>query len=127
MSNNVSIDLSGYAIGNITGTKAIVNEGYLDPSGNRLIFYHNNAGTYFTDNSFNPFFNSSSATETNTGVAIVPFITNYNRMFKNGVNNAIKIASTGLSNSGVDSSTYILLDSGVTQHLGQMKEQTKLI
>ncbi len=33
-------------------------------------------------------------------------------MFKNGVNNAIKIASSGTSNSGVNSSTYILLDSG---------------
>ncbi len=33
-------------------------------------------------------------------------------MFKNGVNNAIKISSVGLSNSGVNSSTYILLDSG---------------
>ena len=33
-------------------------------------------------------------------------------MFKNGINNAIKIASTGSSNSGVNSSTYILLDSG---------------
>jgi hypothetical protein len=33
-------------------------------------------------------------------------------MFKNGINNAIKIASTGSSNSNVNSSTYILLDSG---------------
>ena len=33
-------------------------------------------------------------------------------MFKNGINNAIKIASTGVSNSNVNSSTYILLDSG---------------
>ena len=55
----------------------------------------------------------SSATVTNnSGLAIVPFITNYNRMFKNGINNAIKIASTGSSNSNVNSSTYILLDSG---------------
>ncbi len=28
ISNNVTIDLSGYAIGNIKGTKAIINEGY---------------------------------------------------------------------------------------------------
>jgi hypothetical protein len=33
-------------------------------------------------------------------------------MFKNSVNNATKIASTGLANSNVNSSTYILLDSG---------------
>jgi hypothetical protein len=33
-------------------------------------------------------------------------------MFKNGINNAIKIASTGSSNSNINSSTYILLDSG---------------
>jgi hypothetical protein len=58
------------------------------------------------------FFNISSATITDTGLTIVPFITNYNRMFKNGVNNAIKIASSGLANSNINSSTYILLDSG---------------
>jgi len=113
ISNNVSIDLSGYAIGNIKGIKATLNEGYLDPSGNSLIFYHNNPGTYFTDNGFNSYFNLSSATITNNNnLAIVPFITNYNRMFKNGINNAIKIASTGSSNSNINSSTYILLDSG---------------
>ena len=84
----------------------------MDPSGNSLTFYHNNAGTYLSDNGFNSYFNLSSATVTNTGLAIVPFITNYNRMFKNGVNNAIKIASTGSANSNVNSSTYILLDSG---------------
>ena len=39
ISNNITIDLSGYAIGNIKGTKATLNEGYLDPSGNSLIFY----------------------------------------------------------------------------------------
>jgi hypothetical protein len=33
-------------------------------------------------------------------------------MFKNGVNNAIKISSSGFANSNVNSSTYILLDSG---------------
>ncbi len=33
-------------------------------------------------------------------------------MFKNGINNAIQIASTGSANSNVNSSTYILLDSG---------------
>ena len=47
VSNNITIDLSGYAIGNIKGTKATLN----DPSGNSLIFYHNNPGIYFTDNS----------------------------------------------------------------------------
>ena len=112
ISNNISIDLSGYNIGNIKGIKATLNEGYLDPSGNSLIFYHNNPGTYLTDNGFTSFFNLSSATITNTGLKIVPFITNYNRMFKNGLNNAIKIESTGSSNSNVNSSTYILLDSG---------------
>ena len=83
--------MSGYAIGNIKGTKTTLNEGYQDSTGNSLIFYHNNAGTYFTDNSFNSFFNISSATATATGLAVVPFITNYNRMFKNGINNAIHI------------------------------------
>ncbi len=34
VSNNVSIDLSVYNVGNIKGTKAIINEGYLDTSGN---------------------------------------------------------------------------------------------
>ncbi len=96
-SNNITIDLSGYAIGNIKEIKAIINEGYLDASGNGLTFYHNNAGTRFFDNSYNSFFNISSATITDTGLTIVPFITNYNRMFKNGVNNAIKIASSGLA------------------------------
>ena len=105
--------MSGYSIGNIKGTKVILNEGYLDSTGNSLIFYHNNAGSYYTDNSFNSFFNLSSATMAyNNNLVITPFITNYNRMFKNGINNAIKIASTGLSNSNVNSSTYILLDSG---------------
>jgi hypothetical protein len=33
-------------------------------------------------------------------------------MFKNGVNNAIQIASSGTSNDLVNSSTYIVLDSG---------------
>ena len=113
ISNNISIDLSGYAIGNIKGIKATLNEGYLDPSGNSLTFYHNNPGTYFADNGFTSYFNLSSATITNNNnLAIVPFITNYNRMFKNGINNAIKIASTGSSNSNINSSTYILLDSG---------------
>ncbi len=35
VSNNISIDLSDYNIGNIKGNKAIINEGYLDPSGNK--------------------------------------------------------------------------------------------
>ena len=112
ISNNITIDLSDYAIGNIKGTKLTLNQGYSDASGNSLICYHNNAGAYFTDNSFNSFFNISSATNTNFGLQITPFITNYNRMFKNSLNNAIKIASTGGANSGVNSSTYILLDSG---------------
>ncbi len=77
----------------------------MDPSGNSLIFYHNNAGTYFSDNGWNSYFNLFSATVTNTGSSTVPFITNYNRMLKNGINNAIKISSTGLSNSGVNSTT----------------------
>jgi len=104
--------LSGYDIGNIKGTKLTLNQGYSDASGNSLICYHNNAGTYFTDNSFNSFFNISSATITNFGLQITPFITNYNRMFKNGLNNAIKIASSGYANNNVNSSTFILLDSG---------------
>jgi hypothetical protein len=48
--------------GNIKGTKVIINEGYLDLSGNGLTFYHNNTGTYFIDNVFNSFFNLSSGT-----------------------------------------------------------------
>jgi hypothetical protein len=113
ISNNISINISDYNLGNIKGTKAILNEGYLDPSGNSLIFYHNNPGRYFTHNGFNSYFNLSSATITNNNnLAIVPFITNYNRIYKNGVNNAIKIASSGTSNSGINSSTYILFDSG---------------
>ena len=51
-SNNISINISDYNIGNIKGTKATLDEGYIDPSGNSLIFYHNNPGTYFTDNGF---------------------------------------------------------------------------
>jgi hypothetical protein len=51
----------------------------------------------FSDNGWNSYFNLSSATVTNTGLSIVPFITNYNRMFRNNVNNAIKIASSGTS------------------------------
>jgi hypothetical protein len=119
VSNNISIDLSGYNIGNIKGNKAIINEGYLDPSGNGLNFYHNIPGTYFVDNGFNSYFNLSSVTAVSDGnTAIVPFITNYNRMFKNGINNAIKIASTGSANSNVNSSTYILLDSGGDPNAG---------
>ncbi len=34
VSNNISIDLSDYPIGTIKATKAIINEGRLDPSGN---------------------------------------------------------------------------------------------
>ena len=57
ISNNVRVDLSGYSIGYIKGVKATLNEGYSDSSGNSLIFYHNNAGTYFSDNGFNSYFN----------------------------------------------------------------------
>jgi hypothetical protein len=113
VSNNISIDTSGYNIRNIKGNKAIINDGYLDPSGNGLNFYHNNPGTYSVDNGFNSYFHLSSVTAVSNGhIAIVPFITNYNRMFKTGINNAIKIALTGVANSNVNSSTYILLDSG---------------
>jgi hypothetical protein len=108
ISNNISIDLSGYNIGNIKWNKAIINEGDLDPSGNGLIFYHNNPGTYFVDNGFNSYFNLSRVTVvSNNNTAIVPFITNYNRMFKIGINNAVKLASTGVASSNVNSSTYI--------------------
>ncbi len=55
---------------------------------------------------------SSATAVSNGNTAIVPFITNYNRMFKNGINNAIKISSTGVANSNVNSSTYVLLNSG---------------
>ncbi len=55
ISNNISIDLSGYPIGDIKGTKVIINEGRLDPSGNSITFYHNNAGTYFSDNGWNSY------------------------------------------------------------------------
>ncbi len=57
-------------------------------------------------------FNLSSSTVTNTGLSIVPFMTNHNRMFKNNFKNAIKIAWSGTSNSVVNSLTYILSDSG---------------
>ncbi len=39
-------------------------------------------------------------------------------MFKNGIKNAIKIASTGSANSNVNSSTYIWLDSGGDPNVG---------
>jgi hypothetical protein len=54
---------------------------------------------------------SSATAVSNGNTANAPFITNYNRLFKNGINNAIKIASTGLANRNVSSSTYVLLDS----------------
>ena len=82
--------MSGYDIGNIKETKLTLYQCYSDASGNILICYPNNAGTYFIDNGFNSYFNFSSATYTQAGLAVVPFITNYNRMFKNGINNAIK-------------------------------------
>ncbi len=110
VSNNVAIGFSGYNIGNIKGNKAIFNEGYLDPSGYALIFSHN-AGTHFFDHGFNSYFNLCAIVGDN-GLVITPFITNYNRMFKTSVNIVIKIASTGLANSNVNSSTYIFLDSG---------------
>jgi hypothetical protein len=67
-------------------------------------------------------------TVTNTGLAVVPFISNYNRIFKNGMNNAVKIQSSGTSNSGVDSSTYLLLDSGSNPTPGtNLKIGTKTI
>ncbi len=92
ISHNISIDLSGYAIGNIKGTKATLHGGYLDPLCNSLILYRHNPGSFFTDHGFNILFNLSSATVTNNNnLAIVPFITNYNRIFKNGINNAIKL------------------------------------
>jgi hypothetical protein len=112
VSNNISIDLSGYNIGRIKGNNLILNEGNIDTSGNSLICYCNNPGTYFTDNSFNSFFTFSSAINANGGLQIQPFITVYNRMFKNTANTALKFSTYGGSNSGVNSSTSILLDSG---------------
>jgi hypothetical protein len=38
VSNSISIDVSDYAIGTIKGTKAMINEGRLYPSGNSLTF-----------------------------------------------------------------------------------------
>jgi hypothetical protein len=112
ISNNISIDLSGYNIGRIKGNNLILNEGNIDSSGNSLICYYNNPGVYFTDNSFNSFFNISSALNANGALLIQPFVTVYNRMFKNGANTALKFSTYGGSNSGVNSSSYILLDSG---------------
>ncbi len=71
--NKISIDLSRYPIGNIKETKGILNGDVLIL---RVIVYHNNAGTYFSDNGWNSYFNLSSATVTNTGLSIVPFATN---------------------------------------------------
>ena len=47
-------------------------------------------------------------------------------MFKNGLNNAIKIESTGSSNSNINSSTYILLDSGSNPTPGTNEGTIKL-
>lgn len=96
-------------IKNVQDLKSItLNKGNLDPSGNSLTLYYNNGGTYFTDNSFNSFVNLSTIL---TGKPEQPFITVYNRMFKNGGNTAIRLLTYGGANSGVDSSTQILMDS----------------
>ena len=55
VSNNLSIDLSGYNVGRMRGNNLIINEGNIDASGNSLICCYNNPGVYFTDNSFNFF------------------------------------------------------------------------
>ena len=109
ISNNISIDLSGYNIGKIKGTNILLNEGNIDSSGNVLTCSYNNPGTYFTDNSFNSFFNFSSILGSQPQQ---PFLTVYNRMFKNSTNTALKLYSSGNANSNVNSSTFILLDSG---------------
>ena len=107
---DVSSNLS-YNSGNVYSKSLTLNKSNIDTTGNSLNFYFNNPGVYFSDNGFTSYFNLNAVAQT-TGLAIEPFITVYNRMFKNGLNTAVKIYSWGGANSGVNSSTYILLDSG---------------
>ena len=102
---SVELDISGNitALGRIKSNNLVINEGNIDTSGNSLVCYCNNPGVYFTDNSFNSFFNFSSAVNANGGLQIQPFITVYNRMFKNTANTALKFSTYGGSNSGVNS------------------------
>ena len=75
-------------------------------------FWYNTPGTYFTNNGFDSYFSLNSNVITNLGTAVEPFITVYNRMWKNGANTAMDIKTFGTANSGVNSNVLIRIDSG---------------
>ncbi len=72
-------------------------------------FWYNTPGTYFTNNGFNLYFSLNANV---IGLNSQPFITVYNRMWKNGANSAMDITTFGNSNNNVNSNVLIKLDSG---------------
>jgi hypothetical protein len=75
-------------------------------------FWYNSPGTYFINNGFTSFFNLNANVNTNFGLQTQPFITVYNRMWKNVGNTAIDIRTLGGANNAVNSDITIRIDSG---------------
>jgi hypothetical protein len=115
ISMNTSLYVSGTTIFNNTTTcLSSLNVSGVTTFKNSLTnFWYNSPGTYFSHNGFASYFNLTANVMTNGGgVNSQPFITVYNRMWKNGANSAIDIKSFGNSNSGVNSDVLIRIDSG---------------
>ena len=84
-------------------------------------FWYNTPGTYFIDNGFTSFFNLNANVNTNFGLQTQPFITVYNRMWKNVGNTAIDIRTLGGANNAVNSDITIRIDSGGDPTIGANK------
>ena len=69
-------------------------------------------------NGFTSYFTLNANVNAYNGLRSVPFITVYNRMWKNEVNNAVDIKTTGQANSGVNSDVLIRIDSGGDPTIG---------
>jgi hypothetical protein len=87
------------------------------------IFWYNTPGTSFTNNGFTSFLSLNSNVITNVWTVSQPFIRVYNIMWKNGGNTAIDLQTFGFSNSGVNSSVLMRMDSDGVLHQELMQEQ----
>jgi hypothetical protein len=112
---NTSLYVSGLTIfnNNITCLSSLNVSGITTFKNSTTNFWYNSPGTYFTNNGFTSYFTLNANVIVNGGgVNSQPFITVYNRMWKNGANSAIDIKTFGNSNSGVNSDVLIRIDSG---------------
>jgi hypothetical protein len=123
ISNVIMINSSNYAsnISNVLLTN--MNNNYLKLSGGELTgslslknnttnFWYNTNGTTFVSSGFSSYFSLNANIITGWGVIPTPFITVYNRMWKNVGNTAIDIKTSGQANNNVNSDVLIRIDSG---------------